>query len=153
MKKKKKYRITQRSATKATSELKRSLKKVNWKLIGSVLGLTILFNVIYQTFLAFEQAFIMPLYAIVLAALFICYFICNGGFSRNVPTYDELPNDWDEEKKTTYIEGMTRRKKKAKIFLVFIIPLILTLMFDLVYLFYLDPIITEFKRSQLLGRL
>jgi len=153
MKKKKTYRVTQRSATKTTSDLKRSLRKVNWKLIGAVAGLTVLFTAIYQICIALELAFIMPVYAVLLAVLFVCYFICNGGFSRKVAEYDELPHEWDEAKKTAYIEGMTARKKKAKIFLVFIIPILLCLIFDLVYLFYLDPLITEFRRYMLLNKL
>ena len=146
MKKKKTYRITQRSATRATSNLKLALKKVNWKLFFSVTGLTILFTSVYQVCMHFEIAAVMWIYYIALILLAVMYVITNRGFARKAPTPEELPSDWDDAKKAAHIEKLTEQKKKAKIYLVFIIPLLFSFMFEVIYIFYLEPFIKDIQR-------
>ena len=140
--KKKTYKVTQRSATRTTSTLKRSLKKVNWRLMLSVLGLTILFTTVYQVCMAFELGFVMWVYYAALIVLAVCYVIANRGISRTPPERDSLPANWDDEKKDTFIADLTVRKKKARIFLIFIIPLLFSFMFEVIYIFYLEPFIS-----------
>jgi len=81
-----------------------------------------------------------------LIVLAVMYVITNRGFARKPPLPEELPSDWDDKKKAEHIEKLTEQKKKAKIYLVFIIPLLFNFMFELIYLFYLEPAIEEFRR-------
>lgn len=72
--------------------------------------------------------------------LSLAYFIYNRGMTRNHVSADMLPSDWSEEEKTAYITDAETRKKKSKWLLTLIIPLIFTLVFDFVNLFYLDDL-------------
>ncbi len=147
MAQKKKYRVTQRSATRATSEFKRSIKKVNWKLLLTVVGLTVGLTTVYQVCMHFEVAWIMWVYyaALILSAL--GYIITNRGISRDIPTREQLRDDMDDAQKDEFIETIKTRRNKAKKFLIIVIPLLFNFIFEIIYVLYYPDFIKPMLES------
>jgi hypothetical protein len=102
------------------------------------LGLLALsFAVIYVIYVAgcrYEFKPIVPVYFGVLLALLVAFIILNRGFDTKSPERGMLPDDWDEEKKTVFLADDEKRKRIARSLLFFIIPLLLTFAFDIIYL-------------------
>ncbi len=74
-------------------------------------------------------------YMLVFGGFLIAYIAYNRAFSRKGMTPDMLPDSWSNEKKQEYIEDGVRRQKKSKWMLSVIIPFLITLMADALYLF------------------
>ena len=74
-------------------------------------------------------------YWLILAVLGIIYIIYNRAFSRKGITVDMLPDSWSYEEKCEYVEDAKRRLEKSKWMLIVIIPFMLTVLVDAVYLF------------------
>lgn len=77
---------------------------------------------------------VVPLYLGLLLVLLTAFIILNRGFDAKPPGREMLPDLWDEERKDAYLLADGRRRKIARFLLFFIIPLLLTFAFDLVYL-------------------
>ena len=84
----------------------------------------------------FRFTFHWILYPIFLGLLAVGYLILNGGsFDRNrILTPEDLPAEWDRERKEKAIFELNRRRAWAKRLLPPLIGVVLTLMFDLIYL-------------------
>lgn len=78
---------------------------------------------------------IMILYWIALAVLAIVYIAYNRAFSRKGITVEMLPDSWTAEKKAEYIEDGKRRLESSQWMLAVIIPLLVPIMLDAIYLF------------------
>lgn len=74
------------------------------------------------------------------AGFLIAYIIYNRAFSRRDLTPDMLPRDWPIEQRVEYVEDGKRRLKKSQWMLSVIIPLLVPIALDALYLFTL-PII------------
>lgn len=86
-------------------------------------------------------AFIVTIgYWVSFAGFLIAYIIYNRAFSRRDLTPDMLPRDWPIEKRVEYVEDGKRRLKKSQWMLSVIIPLLVPIALDALYLFTL-PII------------
>ncbi len=83
---------------------------------------------------------VVPLYLGLLLVLLITFIILNRGFDTKPPGREMLPGLWDEERKDAYLLADGRRRKIARVLLFFIIPLLLTFAFDLVYLNFFSGI-------------
>ncbi len=75
----------------------------------------------------------------------LVYLTYNRGLARDKVTPDMLPDDWSAEKKCAFFAERDRRKKSSKWMLTIIIPLFLTLAFDMVNLFFIDSLRGLFK--------
>lgn len=73
-----------------------------------------------------------------LAASGLAYVLYNRGFAYDKLTEHNLPADWSAEKKKEFLATRDRRKKNSKWILTLIIPLCLTIFFDVIYLFWGD---------------
>ena len=114
-----------------------------WRLVLLVLCNTLLFFGIYAYFvMARGVNFLFWVYFGVLLAAALGYVLYNRAFSDASCTYASLPLDWSHEKKTEFLAARDERKKKSKWLLVFIFPLSLTLMFDVIFLFFGDSLIS-----------
>lgn len=145
MAKKRKKRKSFVPESEAKDALKKSFSEFNWKLLGK-LGIN--FVIIYGLFLfglkmaeIYRLEFLVKVIYIVyisattvLASVFI---FMNRGISNDVPTKEQLRDDWSDEKKEEFIKDLIQSRKKAKKLLLILIPLIFTLLFDTVYLFFL----------------
>ena len=74
-------------------------------------------------------------YMLVFGGFLIAYIAYNRAFSRKDVTPEMLPDSWSDEKKKEYIEDGVRRKEKSKWMLSVIIPFLITLLADALYLF------------------
>ena len=74
-------------------------------------------------------------YWLILAVMGIIYVIYNRGFTRKGITADMLPDSWSYVQKCEYIEDAKRRLEKSKWMLSVIIPFMITILVDAVYLF------------------
>ncbi len=116
----------------APSELKSAFKRMNWKLVGQLAACFAVIFIVYQVFVYYRIPFIIHAYAIILLALLIAYVTLARGFSCKPFDESLFPGDWDAERRAAYLAGDEKRKKTAKKLLLFIIPIILTFMIDMI---------------------
>ena len=76
------------------------------------------------------------LYYGALAAVALGYILYNRGFSRRGLTLSDLPSDWPHEKKESFLRDRDERLARSKWMLTLLVPLCITVMFDVIYLFY-----------------
>ena len=74
-------------------------------------------------------------YWLILAVFALVYIIYNRAFSRKGITVEMLPDTWSYEKKCEYVEDAKRRFERSKWMLSVIIPFMVTVMLDAIYLF------------------
>ena len=146
---KKRYKVLARSATKTTAGLKRTSRQINWKLIGEILGLTVLLVGFYQFAMRREWAVVMWIYYAALLILLVAFLILNRGLSRAPFTPEQLPDDWSDEKKAAFVARDVRNKAIARRLLVFLLPLLFNFVIETAYLFYLDPLVESLGRYAL----
>ncbi len=72
---------------------------------------------------------------VTLAVFLVVYLIYNRAFSRKNITIDMLPREWSMEQKESYISDGKRRMEKSKWMLYIIIPLLVPVALDALYLF------------------
>ncbi len=105
-----------------------------------VLNFAIVFTV-YQLLVNLHPFAGTILYIVAAAALAIAYYVINRGFGAPVTDDAELPASWSPVQKCAYVEDARARFEKAKKLLLWFFPVILTLLFDVTYLFLLEPLI------------
>jgi hypothetical protein len=120
------------------TELRRSLKKVNWKLAGQLFASFTLFFVVYEVFVYYQIAYVIHVYAIALLILSVTYVVLARGYTCKPFDESLFPDNWDASRRVKYLEGDVKRKKIAKKLLLFIIPIMLTFMFDMIYINFLS---------------
>ena len=118
-------------------QLKEEAKKINLKLwLITFISVLCIFGV-YQLCVYFAFKPIVHIYAVAAGILAVCFFVFNKGLSNQKLTLDDLPSDWDEGRKEAFLKS----RRKAKLFLIPLIGILLTFAFDIIYLFYLDPVL------------
>ena len=132
----KKYKV-KRTPKQTTKE---KVKKINWRLWGITIAVTLVLFAVYQAGIYFESIAVMYIYAILMGVLIIVYGILNRGFSGFDPEKVSFPKNMAEEEKQILIEKELKRRKKAKIVLIPLIGIMVTLAFDTLYLYYLEPL-------------
>ena len=129
--------------SEAKSALQKSLREINWKLLGRVAVLFVLVFSFYQICLNvaiyFNSVLIQQLtvitYTAITTLLAVIFVFINGGISSDIPTKEQLSDELTVAEKEEFIELVKTRRKKAKKILVYLIPFIFTLFFDTIYLF------------------
>ncbi len=120
-------------------------KPFNWRLLLILALNTVICFALYELGNYFEFYPTFWIFFALTLAFTLAYLIYNRGLSRDRITPDMLPEDWSAEKKCEFFSERDMRKKKSKWMLTIIIPLFLTLAFDMVNLFYLDSLKEFFK--------
>ena len=121
-------------------------RPIPWRLVLIVLCNTLLLFGIYAYFvMARGVNLLFWVYFGALLASALGYVLYNRAFSDASCTYETLPYDWSHEKKTEFISSRDERKKKSKWLLTLIFPLSLTLMFDVLFLFFGDTLSALFS--------
>lgn len=121
--------------------MKQEIKKVNGKLwLITLLSVAVIFAV-YQVAVMFEFKPIIHIYAALLFISALCFGMINRGFSNKKVTHEDLPRDWDTERKNAFIADTDSRRRRAKIFLIPIIGILVTLAYDVIYLVYIEPLL------------
>ena len=79
------------------------------------------------------------------AALLVAYIIYNRGFVYKDVTADRLPATMSDEEKTATLEESRRRMERSKWMLTLLVPFLLVLLADALYLYvwcgYLEPLL------------
>ncbi len=78
---------------------------------------------------------VMWSYMIILTVLIVVYIVYNRGFSRKGVTEDMLPEDWDIERKQSFVQSGKDRMERSKWMLMLIIAFLVTLLADAIELF------------------
>ncbi len=102
--------------------------------VFKLIGTTAAVFAAYQFMLKLEHIWIVHVYWIALALLAMAYIAINRG-SFTVATEDMLPEDWSAEEKKNFIALQIERRKKSEFLLYLLIGIMLTLIFDTMYLF------------------
>ena len=118
------------------------------KLLASIAICSIILSAIYfGVCYGISDPYLRPIsyvvtigYWVSFAGFLIAYIIYNRAFSRRDLTPDMLPRDWPIEQRVEYVEDGKRRLKKSQWMLSVIIPLLVPIALDALYLFTL-PII------------
>ena len=74
-------------------------------------------------------------YWVAFTAFLMAYLIYNRGFNRKGITVDMLPDSWSQEQKEEYVADGKRRMERSKWMLSVLIPLLVTIAADAIYLF------------------
>lgn len=88
----------------------------------------------------------MITYMLIPTCLLIAYVIYNRGFVYKNVTPDMLQADWSDEKKNALLDSCRRREKQSKWMVILMIPFVLALMADALYMYvwldFLAPFFT-----------
>lgn len=101
-----------------------------------LLALTVLFVAVYQTAMRFYLYFTVHIYTVAASVLIVVFFIMNGGFSKELPDRSRLPAEWSEKQKDDCLEGLKKRKEKARKLLFVIFPLLVSLLVECIFVFF-----------------
>ena len=74
-------------------------------------------------------------YWVLFAAFFLVFFLYNHAFTRRGVTVEMLPDTMTIEEKVEFVNDVKRRSDKSKWMLAVIIPLMVTIALDAIYLF------------------
>lgn len=125
-------------------EVKAKLKSFNWKKAILILLTTAAAFSVYEALIAVPALriggipIIMPVYFITVTALILAIIFLNHGFSTKPVTPDMLSGlGTDEELEAACIK-LNRQKKTAKRLMLVLIPFLMSIFFDIIYLFYGD---------------
>ena len=108
-------------------------------LLFLLLNFVIVF-VVYRIFLYFELVIGMILYLAAAAILAIVYYTVNRGFGKPITDPDDLPKAWSAAEKTAYLADTAKRSEAARKILLWLFPIVLTLLIDITNLFLLEPL-------------
>lgn len=100
--------------------------------VNSIVLITLYFLLIHLQFY-----YISIVYLLVGGGFGVAYVIYNRGFSRKGLTPEMLGSSMTEEEKYLYIEDGKQRLKKSRWILTVLIPIIITLGADMIYVFVL----------------
>ena len=110
--------------------------------------LTILFTVVSIVFfmLTATNPVLGPVVGLVITAIYwavlfgfvLAYIIYNRGFVRNSVTYEELPDSYTEEQKQEFFRSRDERKEKSRWMTMVIFVLAVTILLDMINLFFGD---------------
>ena len=117
-----------------------------WRLFFVVLCSTVLCFGVYAYFvMARGVNWLFWVYFGILIASALGYLLYNRAFSDASCTYETLPFGWSHDQKTAFLAARDRRKEKSRWLLILIFPLSLTIMFDIIFLFFGDALKTLFS--------
>ena len=121
-------------------------RPVPWRLVFVVLCSTVLFFGVYAYFvMARGVNWLFWVYLGVLLAAAIGYFLYNRALADASCTYETLPFGWSHDQKIAFLAARDERKAKSRWLLILIFPLSLTIMFDIIFLFFGDTLKTLFS--------
>ena len=145
MAKKKRKRRSFVPESEAKEAVKKSFREFNWKLLGKLVLIFAAVFGIYQLFLKLADIYgnrlladvTVIVYIALTTILLVVFIIINKGVSNDIPTKEQLRDDWTDKQKQEYIDSLIESKKKARPLMLLIIPLVFTLLIDMIYLLFL----------------
>lgn len=122
---------------KLTNNIKKGLTPQQAKKIISLALAFILVVGVYILIIKYESLVGTAILYVLTTVLLIVCLICNGGFNKDIPTPDMLRDDWSAEKKEKFIRRLKKGKQIAKSLMIWLLPLLCVVMFDIFYLFWI----------------
>ena len=125
-------------------EVKAKLKRFNWKKALLIVLSTIVAFAVYEMLIAFPPLriegipVIMPIYFAIVTVLIVAIIFLNHGFSPKPVTPDMLEGLGTPEELEAACLKLNRQKRTAKLLMLVLIPFLLSIFFDIMYLFYGD---------------
>lgn len=107
-------------------------------LLNTALGIALYFILIHL-----GVWFMPPIYLAVGAVFALIFIVYNRGFYAKNAKPEELPNTMTKQEKLAYIQDGKDRLKRSRWMLTVILPIVLTIAVDLIYL-YIFPYVKEF---------
>ncbi|MDD6799489.1 MAG: hypothetical protein PUE85_03590 [Firmicutes bacterium] len=137
MSKSKKYRVKKK--TGPADEIKAAFKKFNFRLAGKTALCFLAVFAVYQIGIYFEFKPMIHIYSIAVLILFVLYFILNRGLGKpaGIPDRASLPAEWSEEQKDDAVRIAEKTRKASKVILMLLVSFTLTLLLDMMWLFYI----------------
>lgn len=146
-KKKKKSQSTEHSKTMLVAKKKFPLKRALLILLSTLVAF-----VLYESVITVEQnarlgySIIMPVYFGIIAVLLCAIIVLNRGFSNKPFTVEMLcTNGVAAEDAEEICNKLNAQKKLAKKLMFFLLPILLSVLLDIIYLFYGDFFVGAFK--------
>lgn len=100
-----------------------------WTAVALMLSFVIIIGV-YFVAVKFDFGYIVYIYAAVACGLIVAYFVINRGFESSPPDISQLPEEWDEARKSEYISECNIRHARAKKLLFVLLPVLVVLMIE-----------------------
>ncbi len=124
---------------------KENARPTPWRLALTVLLGTVLVFGIYAYFVMRQGVnWLFWVYLGALLAAALGYVLYNHAFADAAATVDNLPPTMSYEEKTAFLAARDGRKRRSRWLLAVIFPLSITLMFDVIYLFFGDMLVSLF---------
>ena len=102
---------------------------------------TMLAMVVYFGCVALEFIYMMYIYVGLAALLFLVYIIYNRGFVLRGATPEMLPDTMSPAEKQTKLDDAARRMRDSRWMLTVIIPLIVCILIDMIWIFYMQDVL------------
>jgi len=102
--------------------------KFKWKKALLLFGSGVLLYVILKIFLVLDMRIAFVIYEILASIPVIVYIIVVRGRLGNTPKPEELPDDWSDAQKQSFIDEENALKKKGRPLLFIAFPLIISVM-------------------------
>ncbi|MBQ3100170.1 MAG: hypothetical protein IJC50_04185 [Clostridia bacterium] len=112
-------------------------QKVRGRQLLGMLFAIILAYAVWLLCFEFGFIYIVHVYAVILFASMMAFGVMNRGFSQTLPTAEDIPDAAELEKEI-------RRRKRGRIFLVPTVAVIVTFMLDIIWLWFLEPLLEKF---------
>ena len=143
-KREKQYKNLARREAEGQLDAKSLDRRKRLRTLLLILAITLATALIYYGACAvFAYAFLIFYAAAIL--LGVGYVIANYGFARNGVTPDMLPPTMPLEDRRRYVEERDRRKASTNWMLMLLIPLLLVIGFDVLYLYWGESFIKFFR--------
>ena len=124
---------------------KQDARRTPWRLALTVLLATVLCFGVYAYFvMRMGVNWLFWVYLGTLLAASLGYVLYNRAFADAGATIDNLPQSMSYEEKQAFIAARDARKNRSRFLLAIIFPLAITLMFDTIYLFFGDMLVSLF---------
>ena len=143
-KKKKNKKMTSPTELTPAGEVKAKLREFNFKRAILLVLATVGAFAVYEALIAVPTLriggipVIMPIYFIIVTVLTVAVIFLNHGFSSKPVTPDMLSGLGEKEELEAACVKINRQKLIAKRLMLVLIPFILSVFFDIIYLFYGD---------------
>ena len=108
-------------------------KKLPFKKLGILVGLFALSTALYYALALNGYQIVCPIYIVLSGILFVAYFIMNKGIMA-VPSRERLVDSMTEDEKDEFLAEVIANKKRSEPVLYVFIAVLLTVLFDYVYI-------------------
>ncbi len=130
----KKTKKTNRKKVPVKQEARAPRKKLPVKKLLLLLLSFAVFYTVYQIAIYYYYGEIVHIYCISAGVLAVLYILYNRG-RLTVPERDSLPDEWGEKEKDDFLAEVKTRRKKSSFLLYLLIPILLTVAFDMISIF------------------